>query len=373
MVRKFLIELFKMKIKFAIFLCFIVSFLSCIKEATIIDFKPKEFEWIVDQPLIVKKENKLFYSVKNQEKKHIYSLKDQKESVSNDVFVSPNSKKIVIFDDNTLKLLSINSGNKPKVITNDSIKESYRNAQRIVDMQWDSNSQRIAFLSKGDQKDSCLLQIYDIIENEITFKAKIPEVYSFYFSKDGESIFYWDYYDYGKAIYYQISTKTGKILSESAELDDSMVFINLHKYDLLNHTPNLRKRMVDGRSYDWRAKLIPGTYLQSQDTLRLLLRGNWSGKNLKGSTWSYHRVKDSYFLPEGRYYLFNVTSKQYKGILILDTETGNYMKVDEDVEYYYALNSNHIGETENGELKYLKDFYSNKTPVNEENHVIIYD
>lgn len=356
----------KKYVRYAIFLGIILSFLSCVKEATIIDFKPEKFDWFVDQPLIVKKENKLFFSVKNQEEKHIYSFKDKKRIMDNDVFVSPNSKKVVIIDDKTPKYLNINSGNKFKVITNDSIKSSYRNAELINNIQWDAFSEKICFITKTEHQDSCMLQVYDIEKSEITLKALIPEVHSFYFSKTGESIFYWDYYDFGKAIYYEISTATGEILSQTNEFNDSEVFINLFPSDLYNHTPDLKRRMIDGKSYDWRVDLVPGTYLQSADTLQLQIRGNWSGENFKGSTWSYHRTRNSYFLPEGRYYIFDVTSKQYNGGLLFDTKTKKYQKFDNSIKYYYAINSNHFGLTKDGNFNFLKGNYQNSLDIKDD-------
>ena len=128
--------------------------------------------------------------------------------------------------------------------------------------------------------------------------------------------------------------------------------------------------MIDGSTYDWKAGLVPGTYLQSLDTLRLVIKGERSGENFKGSTWSYHKTWHSYFLPGGRYYIFDVTSKQYEGGLLFDTKTKKYQIFDNSINYYYSVNSNHFGLTKNGWLNLLEENNYKRVPIEEAINVV---
>jgi hypothetical protein len=50
-------------------------------------------------------------------------------------------------------------------------------------------------------------------------------------------------------------------------------------------------------------------------------------------------VSSSVFLPGDRYFLFDVSCKNYRGQLLVDTETGNYQRLPQKTRVYLAMNT----------------------------------
>ena len=202
-------------------------------------------------------------------------------------------------------------------------------------------------------------------------KLALPSVLSFFFSKDAKSIFY-KYFDTPNSTSIkEIALVSGQKNKEYSSYPASNLFINIFPSRLYNHSTNLEKVIVDSWKYDSNLILMPGNYELYADSIKLLLEAVESSENFKEFKFSNHNSRMSYFLPGNRYYIFVTSSKQYTGFLIFDTLTRKYMKI-EDAKFYYALNSNHFGETINGRLKYIKDFYSGNIKAKGDNFKVIY-
>ncbi|MFT6336126.1 MAG: hypothetical protein ACJATI_002882 [Halioglobus sp.] len=349
----------------------IVSLSSCTEKAIINDFKPIKFDWSVDQPIFIKKGNKLFLKDINNESKLIYSYSDTKELYRYDAYVSPDSESVLIEDSNELHLININDLNKNTISVDSLIKWEIDLVNQYSMIQWSKDSKFIGILCEEDglySKENSLF-IYDVEADAMISKLALPSVLSFFFSKDGKSVFY-KYFDTPNSTSIQeIVLFSGQKNKEYPSYPDSNLFVNIFPSRLYNHSTNLEKVIVDSWKYDSNLILKPGNYILYADSIKLLLEASESSENFKEFKFSNHNSKMSYFLPGNRYYIFVTSSKQYTGFLIFDTLTREYMKI-EDAKFYYALNSNHFGETKNSSLNYLKNY--NRSNIKEKGFKIIY-
>ncbi len=345
------------------------------KKATIKNFRAEDYKWETDQLLFKKKNNKL-YKIKGEsedEKKAIYEFKEKNSWTENDVFVSPDSKNILI-DDDQFYLMNIDSKKIHSLNYTMEIREKFDiSVNRHKDIQWSPDSKNFAFIGKDSVNvDHHFLHIYSV-ENSSPIKIiTLPEILSFYFSKDNNRIFYRFFKNENESAVREISIRTQEIVRTYDLYPDNEIFVNGVPGDLFNHTPNLKKQVIDSWGYFPNADMKLGNYLISIDTLRLLIEGTESGENFKEFRFSNHLSKYSYFLPGGRYYVYYASSKQYEGYLLLDTKTRKYQKIASDTRFYFALNSNHFGQTINAKLNYLNLDHLNNSEDQISNYELVY-
>lgn len=334
---------------------FIINITSCSKPATIKNFKAEDFKWEIDQLIFKEKNNKLYQiNAESENEKAIYEFKEKDIWLDNDVIVSPDSRYILI-DDYKLYLMNVDSQKiRPLNYTMEVRVKFDRSSNQHKNIQWSSDSQNFAFIAKDTTNlDQHYLHIYSIENNSPIKIITLPKISSFYFSKDNQRILYKFFKNENETSIREISIKTEEIVMEYNTYPDERIFVNATTGDLFNHTPNLKYQVIDSWEYFPNAEINSGNYLISKDTLRLLVEGTVSGENFKGFTSSNRLSNYSYFLPGGRYYVYYANCRQYEGYLLLDIKTRKYQKLGSRTKFYFALNSNHFGETINGKLDYL--------------------
>jgi len=55
---------------------------------------------------------------------------------------------------------------------------------------------------------------------------------------------------------------------------------------------------------------------------------------------SYGFFQDGFFLPGNRYFIANISAKNFAGQLIIDTKTFQIMKLKKPTDFYFNINSN---------------------------------
>ena len=315
-----------MKIKWCFlgFLGFVLILSGCVKKGTIADFKPENFTWSVDQQLFFKKGNKLYLGL--EEEKLIYTFKGENRFIDNDVYVSPDSEKVLIEDENKLYLIDIVSNFTEEIKLEYDLRQYSDHALHFSKaIQWSRDSKKIGMICVPDSNnnDRNILLAYDVEENNylINLDTKSHSILSFFFSNDGNSIFYKYFNTPNTTAVKEISLSSGTSINEINVFPDTNIFVNIFPSQLYNHSPDLSKKVIDSWRFDRNDYLKSGNYLLHGDTLKLLIEGSESGENFKEHTFSNHMRGRSYFLPGGRYYIFRTNIQEYKGNLILDTKT----------------------------------------------------
>ncbi len=370
-------------------ICLALLFSSCQKRPGFLDFSPTLFDYKLAKPFILQKGSNLFFSSGSSREiddSPCFRFNDKRTSSTSCVFLSPDSRWLLVDDEKKLHL--INLADKSKTVIGESKSDLYFNFEpnkyRWKNIQWSSNSKYILLIadkqgqaSETNEEDIQTIkneiQIYDIEKAEIKVIGEEETIIDYYFGKNDESIFYSYYKTPYELEVKEISILDSEEKSSRSSFVDSLLFINFVPYDLQNHSTNLLYVITDKWSMSKAQELKDGIYIYHPDTLRLLHESTLSGKNFKGFVIPNHRHHSSFFLPGNRYYAFENYSSEYYGLLLYDIKENRYQKLGSDVKFYFSLTSDDILETKNQKPAYLykESFRVDLLPINIEEQFLV--
>jgi hypothetical protein len=328
------------------------------------NYNPTTFSLNITKPMIFREGKNLFYCKENQSELKtnlIYTLKDIPKYNQWDIAVSPNSEYIAIKDDNELFVIDKEGKNKTKIGDCKSMLsfEFEKDKIRWKNLQWSADSRYILIIKdkKGENGRVVLNEIllYDLTEKELKRIGESVNVWEAYFDKRNQYVYY-SFWENKKEKVQRFSLELKEKGQSDYSFIDSTLFMNFTPYDLQNHRWDMKSVVVDSWGMGMYDDLEDGIYLYSEDTIQLIMKSSLSEKSLKGRMSNNHHKHASYFLPGGRFYLFDNWSREYDGYLIIDTENMAYSEVGNDIQFYFSLTTENVKAIHEGKPKYLYEF-----------------
>lgn len=321
------------------------------RKAEITDLKESHFDFSSSKPFFFKVDNKLYYS---SDGKLSYTLTPIWEGKIDEAYISPNGRYALIYYDNELTLID-HQGKKIFKIENCTdliaVEESRKTGRfNSSEIQWSKNSD--FFLVAQDRvwdknfskKNKSSIYKYSLADN--SFKPIID--------LDGELIQCFELSQNGKNIYYEFATAKGdlafrkidliskKIISDHFQ-DDSLRLTNINA-DSIFINYNKFKEQFQGNSFDLNSIITTaitggstGLYYKDKDTTVRLLSGISGYGAFKGNGIDY--FNNGFYLPDNRFFIANISAKNFSGQLVIDTKTFQVMKLKKQTEFYFNINS----------------------------------
>lgn len=337
----------------------------------VVNYSPVKFSAKASKPIYYAKEKTLFYSETGElfgsSDRKVFSGKFDKTYV----FVSPDSRHVLINAEGTLYLIS-STGEKTKIVDNVRYFEPDRKKIGMIfwrndPIEWSPSATKVLLMKDvyhravGSQlfSDKASLYMYDLQTGALTEVLSSCPASDFYWSIDEKSIFY------------RVPTTGGHIKLEKYELatgNKELVGISSSN----SKKPNAEIFVNFNRSFNHMGDRFIGYYLDinQQKMLRfnnqdkvgaMFVSENGSEKKLLEYRMGFIALKGfysdiftnlfiSYFLPGGRYFVSEAyykisKDKDFSGKLIIDLETGQYMEVLDDVDIYFDITSADVPQT----------------------------
>lgn len=320
------------------------------REPELTDLKESIFEFSSTKPFYFKVDNSLYYSADG---KLDYSKKPIWEGEIEEAYISPNSKYALIYFDNAMKLIDCNGkvifkiDNCTDLIAVEKDKKSGRfNSSEV---QWSKNSD--FFLISQDRvwdknyskKNKTSIYKYSIADNSFKTLIDLDEELQgdFVLSQNEKYIYYEFATAKGDLAFKKIDLLSRKIISEHFQ-DDSLkltsisvdsIFINYNKF----------KDNFQGNSFDLQSIITTartgdvGLYYKDNDTTVKLLGGTSGYGAFKGNSFDY--FDNGFYLPGNKYFIANISAKNFSGQLVIDTKAFKIMKLPKKTEFYFNVNS----------------------------------
>jgi len=338
---------------------FIVNFLlnkfffktDCDREPELTDFKETLFDFSSTKPFYFKVDDRLYYSADG---KLDYSRKPIWKGKIEEAYISPNSKYALIYFGNHLRLIDCNGkeifkiNNCTDLIAIERDKKSGR--FHSSEIQWSKNSDffliaQDRFWDKNySKKNKSSIYKYSIGDNTFTTLIDLDEELcdDFVLSQNEEYIYYEFATAKGDLAFKKVDLKNNEVISEHYR-DDSLrltnisadsVFINYNKF----------KENFQGNSFDLKSIITTartddsiGLYYKDRDTTVELISGTSGYGAFKGNSYDY--LENGFYLPGNRYFIANISAKNFSGQLVIDTKAFKLMKLAKKTEFYFNVNS----------------------------------
>lgn len=320
------------------------------QEPELTDLKDSIFEFSSTKPFYFKVDNSLYYSADGR---FDYSRKPIWTGEIEEAYISPNSKYALIYYDNKLTLLD-NVGKvlfKIEDCTDLIAVEKDKKSGRFnsSEIQWSKNSD--FFLISQDRvwdknyskKNKTSIYKYSIADNSFKIFIDLDEELQgdFVLSQDEKYIYYEFATTKGDLAFKKVDLTNRKIISEHFQ-DDSLkltnisadsVFINYNKFkdNFQGNSFNLKSIITTARTGD------VGLYYQDSDTTVKLLSGTSGYGAFKGNSFDY--FNNGFYLPGNKYFIANISAKNFSGQLVIDTKAFKIMKLPKKTEFYFNVNS----------------------------------
>jgi len=320
------------------------------REPEITDLKESSFEFSSTKPFYFKVDNHLYYSTDG---KLDYTLKPIWNGEIEEAYVSPNAKFALLYNDNELTLIDNTGAVKFKIddctdlIAVAEDKKSGRfNSSEI---QWGKNSDYVLVAQDRiwdknfSKKNKSSIYKYSIADN--TFKALIDlgeEIQGDFVMSQNEKYIYYEFATAkGDLAFKKIDIASHKIISEHYQ-DDSLklaninadsVFVNYNKFkdNFQGNSFNLQSIITTARAGD------VGLYYKDNDTTVKLVSGTAGYGAFKGNSFDY--FDNGFYLPGNKYFIANISAKNFSGQLVIDTKAFKTMKLPKKTEFYFNVNS----------------------------------
>ncbi len=320
------------------------------REPELINLKESIFEFSSTKPFYFKVDNSLYYSADG---KLDYSRKPIWEGEIEEAFISPNSKHALIYFDNHMKLIDSNGKVIFKIddctdlIAVEKDKKSGRfNSSEV---QWSKNSD--FFLISQDRvwdknyskKNKSSIYKYSIGGN--SFKPLIDldeELYGDFLLSQNEKYIYYEFATTkGDLAFKKVDLLSNKIISEHFQ-DDSLRLTNI-SVDSVFINYNKFKDNFQGNSFDLQSIITTarkgdvGLYYKDNDTTVKLVSGTAGYGAFKGNSFDY--FEKGFYLPGNKYFIANISAKNFSGQLVIDTKAFKIMKLAKKTKFYFNVNS----------------------------------
>lgn len=324
------------------------------KQPEITDFRQSSFNFSSTKPFYYEINDKLYYSADGKSLDYLSAIWKGK---IDEIYVSPNGKYALIYQDdklllidNTGKLLFNIDNCTPLIPTQES-----RKAKRFISagIQWDAKSKFFLILQDRDwernfsKKNRTSIYKYTIANG--SFKPLIDlneEVYDCFFqSSDEKNIYYEFATEKGDLAFKKIDLSVKKILSEHFR-NDSLKLTNIDPDSIYI---NYNKDQFNENSFDLKGivttvDIKTGTTLfyKNNDTLVSLLSGTLGYNAFEGNHFDF--FEGGFFLPGNRFFIANIFAKEFMGQMVIDTKTFWTMKLKKPTKFYFNINSTDCGD-----------------------------
>ncbi|WP_338767237.1 hypothetical protein WAF17_05425 [Bernardetia sp. ABR2-2B] len=270
-------------------------------------------------------------------------------------YISPNSKFALLFDDSTNKLTLIDS--KGTILfnledVNLHLVDEYRKSKRfnISQMQWSKNSdyfiigQDRIWDSNYSENNKSSIYKYSVIDNTFNSLIDLEEelINNFIFDANENHIYYEFATEKGDLALKKIDLISKTVISEHFKnsnlklegINEDSIFVN---YD--NFKADFQYNSFDLNSIITTAIIHNeiGLYYKNKDTTIQLLNGQFGYSDYTNRTINY--FKGGFFLPDNRYFIANIYSKDFTGQLVIDTQTFKIKKLNKNTNFYFNINS----------------------------------
>jgi hypothetical protein len=320
------------------------------QEPELTDFIESIFEFSSSKPFYFKVDNSLFYS---EEGILDYSLEPILTGQIEEAYISPNGKYALIYNDNKLTL--IDNFGKVLVKVEDctdliAVEENKRSGRfNSSEVQWSKSSdffliaQYRIWDKNYSNKNKSSIYKYSIADNSFKTFIDLDEELQgdFVLSRNEKYLYYEFATSKGDLAFKRIELANGKIISEHHQ-DDSLkltnfcagsVFINYNKfkYNFQGNSFDLKSIITTARTSDI------GLYYKDSDTTVRLLSGTSGYGAFKGNRFDY--FNNGFYLPGNKYFIANISAKNFSGQLVIDTKEFRIMKLTKNTEFYFNVNS----------------------------------
>jgi hypothetical protein len=311
----------------------------------IVDFRPTYFQ--------VKADKGFFYSI-GDELKYSDELNPQAPNLLRgevrDFQVSPDNTKLAVVANGRLLVVGPERPTVRDVAPVDSI---YRDPKPIgqyfyrdQDFQWSEDSRYLYLIrdeyydSKGSQLFSSKGELwkYGVQTGELHLVLKPFPAYTYFFGQNG-------------GIYFSVPTESGdlqlKYFDGSRVTDVGMPNTSSISPDQLSansgESPFFSFSIVDSQRTVIAEKEVELVIDQQDGSEKLQIAKKpyltFARGGGRKEAFYCADISSSVFLPGDRYFLFNVSCKNYGGQLVVDTETGNYRKLPQKTRVYPTMNT----------------------------------
>ena len=312
---------------------------------TIVDFRPTDFQ--------VKADKSFFYSI-GDELKYSDELNPQAPNLLRgevrDFQVSPDNTKLAVVANGRLLVVGPERPTVRDVAPVDSI---YRDSKPIGqsfyrdrDFQWSEDSRYLYLIrdeyydSKGSQLFSKKGELwkYGVQTGELHLVLKPFPAYTYFFGQNG-------------GIYFSVPTESGdlqlKYFDGSRVTDVGMPNTSSISPDQLSansvESPFFSFSIVDSQRTVIAEKEVELVIDQQDGSEKLQIAKKpylaFARGGGRKEAFYCADISRSVFLPGDRYFLFNVSCKNYEGQLVVDTETGNYRKLPQKTRVFPTMNT----------------------------------
>ena len=312
---------------------------------TIVDFRPTDFQ--------VKADKGFFYSI-GDELKYSDELKPQAPNLLRgevrDFQVSPDNTKLAVVANGRLLIVGPERPTVREVAPVDSI---YRDPKpmgqyfyRDDDFQWSEDSRYLYLVrdkyyeSKGSQLFSINGELwrYGVQTGDMHLVLKPFPASTYFFGRNG-------------GIYFSVPTERGdlqlKYFDGTRVTDVDRPNTSSIPHDQLSansiESPFFSFSIVDYQKMVIAEKEVELVIDQQDGSEKLQIAKKpylaFARGGGRKEAFYCADISNSVFLPGDRYFLFNVSCKNYEGQLVVDTETGNYRKLPQKTRVYPTMNT----------------------------------
>jgi len=320
------------------------------RQPEITELKESHFDFSSSKSFFFKVDNDLYYSANGSLN---YNLNPIWKGKVEEAFVSPNGQYILIYADKKLTLVN-NKGIEFFNLNNCTGKytvEEERKSGRFLSMeiQWSKNSD--FFLIAQDRiwdknfskKNKSSIYKFSIQDKSFKPFINLDEELAgdFFLSKDGDFLYY--SFSTGKELAFKkVDIKNNTVISEHFS-NDSLRLTGIDK-DSIFFNYNQYKEQFQGNSYNIKSIITDATtekglglYYKDNDTTVSFVFGISGYSRFKGNSFGY--FNGGFFLPGNKYFIANISARNFTGQLVIDTKTFQLMKLEKQTEFYFNINS----------------------------------
>lgn len=324
------------------------------KRAELIDFKPTESMKIkTSKPIFYYTDNKLYYSENGEVNfsKPIWNgyINSNKE-VGLTVSVSPNSKYIAFDNNGSVKILNQNGQELANIkpVAKDMLDGRKSGKFWNSDFQWSKNSENLYLMNDrvwngnySRSKNKTTLYRISLNDNK---KYKVIDLKeqsrNYYLDVNQNNLYYTAYDSIGESWLLKKVDLKAKKVTDSVKRNDDLFLINkdsifVNFKSQIGHYLNDRKGITTQRKDS-----LCNTVLIENGSENLIFKGKCGYNAFKNWSYSYLGKNNAWFLPDDRFYMSFINSKNYNGTVIIDTENLTYRFYDKKITPFYSFTNN---------------------------------
>lgn len=307
------------------------------KPIELIEFKPTESLAVqTSKPVFYYSERELFFS-KNGElnlEKPIFKGAVGERFYDNDVFVSPNSNYIAFKSENQIIIID-NIGKEIKSISpiQNHILDN-DNAFWESEFQWSKNSENL-FLMKHNKLKEATLYSLSVNTKELVEICNLKEqAVHFYISPNQKQLFYSTYDNKGDRLFKKYDLVSKKVTDTINRTKDWKLITQDSIF--INFKANVKSKGLSKYIGQSKNDTLCNIYLTENGSEKLIFKVKCGFDAFKGRKLGALEHNKNIFLPNDRYFLTELYSKNKKGTIVIDTKTLEYKLYESDIKAYFS-------------------------------------